>query len=185
MPEVDIKILKAIHERGTATVGDLVQIFGEPYTISDLSAHLGWLEKRDFLEMVCNEPLTYKVSGLGLITLGVLPREARSVFLSVPPEKCFRFCTDTGAYKSTGIVACSLSDFYEKVKTIDAKALEFHVPRGDMEKWFKDVLGDEKLAQSISKIRQQNLKGDQLRNQILNVTNLRIRELTSSGKPQG
>ena len=179
LPEGDAKILKAIHKRGTAKVEDLVQIFGEPYTVQDLSTYLGWLEKRHFLERTQNDPPAYRVSGLGLIALGLLPREASSVFLSVPSEKCFRFYIGMGPDKFTGTLACSLSDLYEKLKTIDVRALEFHVPRGDVEKWVGDVLLDDDLGKRIGRVRQQNLKGDQLRNQMLSVINLRIRELTT------
>lgn len=179
LPEGDAKILKTIHKRGTAKVGDLVQIFGEPYTVQDLSTYLSWLEKRHLLERTQNDPPTYKVSGPGLIALGLLPKEANSVFLSVPSEKCFRFYTGMGSDKFTGTLVCSLSDLYEKLKTIDVRALEFHVPRGDVEKWVRDVLLDDDLGQRICQVKQQNLRGNQLRNQMLSVINLRIRELTT------
>jgi len=61
---------------------------------------------------------------------------------------------------------------------VDIKALEFHISRGDIERWVKDVLGDEELAKKIEEIRKLKLEGD-LRSHILNMIDFRIRELTS------
>lgn len=157
---------------------DIAERFGEPYTASDLSAYLDWLEKKNLLEKVRDDPSTYKVSGLGLIAIGILPREAWRVFKHVPSDKCFRFQTGTGPDKFTGVSACNLSDLIENVKTVDVKALEFHVPRGDVEKWVKDVLGDDELAEKIGQIRERNLRGDELRNQLSNAIGNRIKQLT-------
>lgn len=179
MIEDDIRILKTIHELGKARPKDIAERFGEPYTPSDLSAYLDWLEKKNLLEKVTHDPSTYKVSGLGLIAIGILPKEAWTVFKLVPSDKRFRFQTGTGPDKFTGVSASNLSDLIEKVKTVDVKALEFHVPRGDVEKWVKDVLGDDELAEKIGRIRERNLRGDALRNQLSNTINNRIKELTS------
>jgi hypothetical protein len=160
-----------------ATTEKLSQKLGEPYATWDLTAYLNRLEREKLLEK--EEPLTYKLSGLGLIAIGALPEKAKSVFLSVPLDKCFFFYTGIGPDNFTGIFACSLSDFREKVKTIDVRSLEFHVPRGDIERWVRDVLGDEELAEEIGHIRELKLKGDLLRNRILNAIDFRIKELTS------
>ena len=179
LAENDIKILKTIYEMEEATPEELAQKLGELYTIWDLTAHLKRLEGENLIEKVREDPLTYKLSGLGLIAIGALPEKARKVFLSVPSDKCFFFYTGVGPDKFTGITACNLSDFREKVKTVDVKSLEFHIPRGDIERWVKDVLGDEELAEEIERIRQLKLEGELLRNRILNAIDFRIKELTS------
>jgi len=179
LTEDDIKILKMIYEMKGATPKELAKKLGEPYTAPDLAAYLKWLERGELLDKVREDPLTYELSGLGLIAVGALPEKARSIFLSVPSNKRFLFYTGVGPDKFTGISACNLSDLREKVKTVDVKALEFHISRGDMERWVRDVLGDEELAEEIERIRQLNLEGELLRNHILNAINFRINELTS------
>ncbi len=68
----------------------------------------------------------------------------------VPFEKGFHFCTDGGRY--TGITALSLADLTEKLKTIDEKAIAFHLDRDDFQKWITDVFCDEELAWRIDRI---------------------------------
>ncbi|MCP8322360.1 MAG: hypothetical protein H3Z52_15695 [archaeon] len=179
LTEHDIKILKTIYEMERATPEKLAQKLGEPYAAWDLTAYLNRLERGNLLDKVREEPLTYELSGLGLIAIGALPEKARSIFLSVPSDKCFFFYTGVGPDKFTGISACSLSDFREKVKTVDMKSLDFHIPRGDIERWVKDVLEDEELAEEIEQIRRLKLEGEPLRNRILNAIDFRIKELTS------
>jgi len=178
LTEDDIKILKTIYEMERATPEELAQKLGEPYTTPDLVAYLNWLEKANLLNKVREDPLTYELSGLGLIAIGALPEKAKSIFLSMPSDKHFLFYTGLGPDKFTGISACNLSDLKEKVKIVDVKALEFHISRGDIERWIKDVLGDEELAKKIEGIRRLKPEGD-LRNHILNAVDLRIKELTS------
>jgi hypothetical protein len=177
--EHDIKILKAIYGMEKATPEELAKKLGEPYTVSDLTAYLNRLEMENLLEKILEEPLTYKLSGLGLIAVGALPEKARRVFLLVPPDKSFFFYTGVGPENFTGIIARSLSDFREKVKTVDVRSLEFHIPRRDIERWVRDVLEDEELAERIEQIRQLKLEGEPLRNRILNTVDFRIKELTS------
>ncbi len=157
----------------------LAQKLGDPYTAPDLTAYLNVLVRENLLDKVREDPLAYELSGLGLIAIGALPKKARSVFLSVPSNKRFLFYIGVGPDKFTGISACNLSDLSKKVKTVDVKALEFHISRGDIERWARDVLGDEELAEKIKWIRQLKLEGEALRNHIFNAIDLRIKELTS------
>jgi len=122
-----------------ATPEELAQKLGEPYTTPNLVAYMNWLERGNLLNKVREDPLTYELSGLGLIAIGALPEKAKSIFLPVPSNKHFLFYTGMGPDKFTGISAYNLSDLREKVKMVDIKALEFHISRGDIERWFKDV----------------------------------------------
>jgi len=178
--EDEIAILKAIHGVRRATPVELVEKLGEPYTVQDLTAYLKLLEREKLLDRVQENPLTYELSVLGLITLGVLPERAKSIVSSVPSDKCFLFYTGVGQDKFTKLSACNLSDFREKVKKVDVKSLEFHIPRGDIEKWIKDVLGDQELAEEIEIVRRLKLNGELLRTRILNVIDSRINQLTSA-----
>ncbi|MFB0502111.1 MAG: DUF5752 family protein [Candidatus Bathyarchaeia archaeon] len=179
LTEDDIKILRNIYTLGKVTAEQLAKRFGEPYTTSDLLTYLDWLEKNNLLERVSNNPPMYKVAASGLIAIGALPKEAWRVFMQVPSEKCFRFHTGTSPDKFTGVSACNLSEMVKSIKTVDLKALEFHVPRGDMERWVRDVLGDDELAERIKQIKMQNLRGEDLRDRLSNLMETRCAELTA------
>jgi hypothetical protein len=125
------------------------------------------------------DPTAYKLTPLGLIAIGVLPASAKKVYSVLPQEKCFHFYTGVGHDKFTKMSACSLSDFKEKAKKVDTKSLEFHVQRGDIAKWCKDVLGDADLAKEFDRLRASNLHGEVLRTRITGLVDARIERLTS------
>jgi len=152
------------------TSENLAQKLGLLHT-ADLTASLNRLESENLLDKVRED--TYELSGLGLIAIGALPERVRGVFISVPSDKCFFFYTGVGQDNYTGISACSLQDFREKVKTLNMNSLEFHISRDDIEKWIRDVLGDEELAEEIERIKQLKLEGELLRKRILNAVDSR------------
>ena len=88
----------------------------------------------------------------------------------------FHFCIDIGNY--TGRSAASYEDFLASIKEVKAKSLNFHVKRGDFERWVLDILRDEKLAKRIRKIKKQKLHGQALRNRLYRVVSERCKELT-------
>jgi hypothetical protein len=57
--------------------------------------------------------------------------------------------------------------------------LEFHLPRGDFEKWINEVLQDAELATEIRKLARFNLSGDTLRNRLSAIVCGRFKRLTS------
>jgi alpha-amylase len=93
-------------------------------------------------------------------------------------EKAFYFFTSIGNY--TGESAASLKEFMEKINRVNVKSLEFHLYRGDFEKWITEVLEDKRLAEDISRLQKTNLSGDQLRNQLYILVSKRYHQLTSS-----
>jgi len=86
---------------------------------------------------------------------------------TVPREKAFYFFTSIGNY--TGESASSLKEFMEKINEVNVKSLEFHLYRGDFEKWIAEVLEDKELAEEIRKIQKFNLVGDALRKQLYRI----------------
>jgi len=66
-------------------------------------------------------------------------------------DKAFFFYEDIG--KPTGDFAASLSDFCNKINTINPKSLAFHLKRGDFENWIQETIGDSELAQRIRKLK--------------------------------
>ena len=95
----------------------------------------------------------------------------------VPREKAFYFFTSIGNY--TGASALSLKEFMEKISEVNVKSLEFHLYRGDFEKWVNDVLQDGELAADIRRLQKLNLVGEALRNQLFLTVSRRLRRLAT------
>ncbi|MEM3626963.1 MAG: DUF5752 family protein [Candidatus Bathyarchaeia archaeon] len=83
------------------------------------------------------------------------------IFKALPREKAFYFFTSIGNY--TGESAASLKEFLEKIEKIDVKSLEFHLYRGDFEKWVAEVLEDKSLALEVKDLRDKGYSGEALR----------------------
>jgi hypothetical protein len=105
-----------------------------------------------------------------------LKEEVNSKILrTFPREKAFYFFTSIGNY--TGESATSLKEFMEKINQVNMKSLEFHLYRGDFEKWITEVLDDKKLAEDVGKLQKTNPLGDHLRNQLHTIVSKRYQQL--------
>jgi len=102
---------------------------------------------------------------------------ASKILRTVPREKAFYFFTSVGNY--TGTSAASLKEFAERINEVNVKSLEFHLQRGDFEKWVEEVLQDKDLSLEIRRLQKFNLAGDALRNQVNMVVSRRFKRLTS------
>lgn len=98
------------------------------------------------------------------------------ILKTVSREKAFYFFTSIGNY--TGEKASSLREFMEKINTVNVKSLEFHLHRGDFEKWINEVLEDAQLAEEIRKLKGANLTGESLRNQLYKTVARELKRLT-------
>jgi hypothetical protein len=103
------------------------------------------------------------------------------ILRSVPREKAFYFFTSIGNY--TGASASSLKEFMGKINEVNVKSLEFHLYRGDFEKWINEVLEDEELAGEVKKLQRFNLAGDALRSQLYITVSRRLKRLASQPNP--
>ena len=81
----------------------------------------------------------------------------------------------TAMEENTGELATCLSDFHEKLKTIPAQSIQFHHRRGDFEKWIRGTLGDEYLAERISRIK--STQTEELRKKIDGIVKRRLNQL--------
>ncbi len=177
--EDDIIILKTIHAWRRATPENLAKDLGEPYTVHDLTVYLTELEQKKLVNKTQTQPPTYELTPAGLIAIEALPSGAEEVYIPVPQDKCFYFFTGTGPEGFTQTWACDLSEFRDKIKTVDTKSLEFHVLRDDFLNWLKNVLGDAELAREIERIKSMSLQGESLRSQLTRAVESRIQRLTS------
>jgi len=102
---------------------------------------------------------------------------AERILAPVSPERAFYFYADIGM--PIDAVARSLKEFGEKLKTVDAKSLEFHVGRGDFEKWAL-MLGDAELVKVLVRVRGLGLSGEKLRAELVRGVQTRVRQLQRS-----
>jgi len=138
--------------------------------------HLLWLRKMGYISMP--ERNLYSITPIGKQVL-TLPRidkkQAENILRLVPIDKAFHFHTGMGQY--LGVYATSLSDFCGKIKTVNVKSIEFHVPRRDFELWIES-LGDSELAKKIGAIRTAGLFGESLRQKVYEIAKSRFDELS-------
>jgi DNA-binding Lrp family transcriptional regulator len=83
----------------------------------------------------------------------------------LPDDKAFHFYVGIG--QPAGVSARNVKEFYDIVKTVDAVSLEFHLEREDFENWVETAVGDDVFARELAGLRQEGLKGEALRKQIL------------------
>ena len=88
----------------------------------------------------------------------------------------FYFCVDIDVY--TGVSATSYEDFLTSIKEVEAKSLNFHLNRGDFERWTLDILRDEELAKKIGKLKSQKLSGPILRGRLYRIVSDRQKEIS-------
>lgn len=100
---------------------------------------------------------------------------------TVTPEKTFYFYDGIGNY--TGKKAASLKEFGEKVNEVDEKSLEFHLQRRDFENWISGTLRDDELAKQVTKIRESNPRGGELRERLHLIVSRRLEQLTKTPAP--
>jgi DNA-binding Lrp family transcriptional regulator len=89
------------------------------------------------------------------------------VFMPVPKDTGFHFYY--GIDQSSDFTAESLEQFYRLIKQISAESLEFHLYRGDFENWLKEACKDPELASAFEGVKAADLKGDELRKELLKV----------------
>jgi len=100
------------------------------------------------------------------------------ILRTLPREKAFYFFTSIGNY--TGESAISFREFMDKINEVNVKSLEFHLYRGDFEKWMAETLGDQELTREIENLRNQNYFGTALKEQLYNMLTKHYEKLISN-----
>jgi DNA-binding Lrp family transcriptional regulator len=104
-------------------------------------------------------------SGFGITEKG---KAILKAITPVPKDMAFHFYTGVG--QPTGFSAESLKEFYEIVRRVPAESLEFHLYRGDFENWIKAAFKDKALADKLASLKSANVKGEELRQEIIKAT---------------
>ena len=90
-------------------------------------------------------------------------------------EKAFYFFSSIGNYM--GESAVSLEEFVGKIREVNPKSLEFHLYRGDFQKWADETLEDRELAGKIRSLQMLKPVGNTLRDQLCFIVSKRFEEL--------
>lgn len=106
---------------------------------------------------------------------------ARRILRPFPIERGFTFFYEFA--RPTQLTVHSLEEFYSALKVVDVKSIEFHMEREDFERWIRQVVGDETLADRLRELSNAKLTGAVLRKRIVNVVERRINELRAKAKP--
>ncbi len=83
----------------------------------------------------------------------------------LPTNLRFNFYYAIG--QPTGASAGSVAEFYDLSGKMNVASLEFHIGRGDFENWFRTAIGDSATAAEFAKMKEANLRGDDLRKAIV------------------
>jgi hypothetical protein len=129
------------------------------------------LARSAFIKEACN------IEWKNRVNVGIMSR----ILKTVPREKAFYFFTSIGNY--TGVSASSLKEFMERINEVDIKSLEFHLHRGDFEKWINEVIQDGQLAAEIRRLQGLNLVSDALRSRLYVTVSRRLKQLTGQSSP--
>jgi hypothetical protein len=71
----------------------------------------------------------------------------------------------------------SLEEFANKIREVETTSLEFHLYRGDFEKWTAEVLEDSELTEKISDLKNLEPVRSALRDQLYLIVSKRLEEL--------
>lgn len=91
-------------------------------------------------------------------------KSAQRILRKLPRENAFYFFTSIGNY--TGVSADSLEEFVKKILEVNVRSLEFHIYRGDFQKWVEGTLEDKALSDEIKKLQQSKALGNELRDNL-------------------
>jgi mannose-1-phosphate guanylyltransferase / phosphomannomutase len=88
--------------------------------------------------------------------------------VAAPIEKAFYFYTGPGQY--TGLLATTMRDFIEELGKAPIDSIEFHAKNRDFERWARNVLASNELADGIEDLRRMTVMGEELRSGLIEVT---------------
>ncbi len=144
-------------------------------SVPSSTMHLLRLIKAGYVSTPQRGHYAITVHGKEMLGLPKVDRELASRILSpLSSEKSFHFYKSMGQYLQ--VFANSLDDFCGKIKKVDVKSVEFHMPRRDFELWFQG-LGDLELAEKMGQIRRMELSGENLRKKVYETVRSRCEEL--------
>jgi hypothetical protein len=87
---------------------------------------------------------------------------------TVDYEKGFHFFNGSGNYE--GETATSLVTFEFILESINVESIRYHMGRGDFQKWIREILSDDSLAEKIDLLRT-DVSDQELRAELIEAVN--------------
>ncbi len=153
LKETQLKVLKVMNE---ATGRMDLNMFAQAAGLTNEQAieHVHQLAETGFLKKVG--------TGYCLTDKG---KNAFKIGLEVPPEQAFNFYVAVD--DPLEVTAHSIEEFYRAIKEVPIESLDFHLYRGDFERWIEEVIKDEPLADDVGELEGYGLSGEDLRKALL------------------
>jgi len=159
LKEQQLKILKVMNE---ATSRMDINMFAQAVNLTPEQA----IEQ---VHILANEAFLRKVgAGYGLTEKG---KNALKISAQVPEEKAF--CFYVAFDKPLGFSSRSIEEFYRTIKQVTSDSIDFHLYRGDFERWIEEVLQDNELADVVGELEGYGLTGEELRKALLKAIDAR------------
>lgn len=154
------------HEGGAAALEQLPSLAkGQAYLLPGVAR--GWMPP-------AGEVIRFRVGQRAMPHIRHLHKYLRA---ALPEPKQFYFCDKQGRY--LGRAAANLWEYREAIRDVPAESLEYHLTRGDFERWLTAVLRDDELARRLHKLNSRALTGEALRKALLEAVIQRYDELDS------
>jgi len=129
---------------------------------------------QQFHELVTDGFLKRVGNGYSITEKG---KAALKVSAPVPENMGFHFYLVMD--KPTDLTAKTLEEFYRIIKQVSVDSLEFHLYRGDFERWLKEACKEPDLADQAECMKTAGIMGEDVRDGLLRVLDAKysIREL--------
>jgi hypothetical protein len=95
----------------------------------------------------------------------------------LPESKRFHFYNSSGRYLNRSVA--NLWEFREALGELPVDSLQYHLKRGDFERWLQDIFHDSELVNRMRKIAHRDLREEALRQALLEAVAERYEELNS------
>ncbi len=105
---------------------------------------------------------------------------AKRILRKLPGDRGFTFSYEFA--KPTECTVYSLKEFNSALKIVSLKSIQFHVERGDFEKWVRWTIGDDKLADKLADVSRSKVTSQNIRERTLNLVEQRVEELEKAAE---
>jgi len=92
---------------------------------------------------------------------------------TVPLEKGFHFYHGTDM--PTEFLATNLCELLDCVEKVNTQSLDFHLERGDFQKWLA-LLGEKRVIRQLDSLSKKELKGEKLRARMTEILKARVKK---------
>ncbi len=127
-------------------------------------------------------PFSSPVDAYVTAQAAILDFENRVRLAVAAANEPFSFYKGIGKEKFTGVMVWSLKGFLRALEKIEQESIEFHNNRGDFERWVEVSLKDKILAEKLREIRLSGLTGQDLRNELIKVVEVRLKSSSNQVK---